>query len=148
MVLMLLALGACSDLRDFRGQWQGSRVGDPGVTVVGLEGGSTATLAIDSIDAHGLTGSLSIDGAQLTDVPIQSIRGAEADVLSAITFSGAPLRVYLAFVELPDGEALVLIALYDDHRVEVRVLRGGSDAVYAIYALAEPSSTLPPGSPR
>ena len=60
-------------------------------------------------------------------------------MLSAITFSGSPMRVYLAFVPLSDGggEALAVIALYDDPRIEVRVLRGGAQPIYAIFALAE-----------
>jgi hypothetical protein len=60
-------------------------------------------------------------------------------VLSGISFGGAPLRVYLAFVPIPDGggEALAVIALYDERRIEVRVLRGGSQPLYGIFALAE-----------
>ena len=63
----------------------------------------------------------------------------EADALAGMTFTGAPLRVYLAFVAMPDtsGEALALIALYDDHRIEARILRGGAAPLYAIFALSE-----------
>jgi hypothetical protein len=41
-------------------------------------------------------------------------------------------------VPVPDGggDALALIALYDDRRVEVRVLRGGTTPLYAIFALS------------
>jgi hypothetical protein len=47
--------------------------------------------------------------------------------------------VYLAFVGMADGrgDALALIALYDHHRVEVRILRGGSGPLYAIFALSD-----------
>ena len=60
-------------------------------------------------------------------------------MLSGITFDGSPSRVYLAFVAIPDGggEALAVIALYDDKRVEVRVLRGGTQPLYAIFALTQ-----------
>jgi len=134
LVTLLAGLAGCNDLRDFRGAWAGARVGDAAVLRVGA--GERASLAIDSIDAHGLSGRLAIDGL-LPEQAFESLPGAEADVVANMTFAGAPLRVFLAFVPIPDGggEALALIALYDDHRVEVRVLRGGSSPLYAIFAL-------------
>ena len=135
--LVLLTLVACNDLREFRGQWRGSRVGDAG-SVLRTGPGSAATLSIDHIDGHGLGGRLAVDDL-LRETAITSLPGAEADVLSGITFSGAPLRVYLAFVAVPDGGggALVVIALYDDRRVELRLLRGEPASLYAIFPLAE-----------
>ena len=134
--LALLVLLACNDLRDFRGAWSGSRVGDTPALRVGA--GDVADLAIDGIDAHGLTGRLTIENL-LPETPFTSLEGAEADVLGNLTFSGGPLRVYLGFISVPDlgGEALVIVALYDDRRIEVRVLRGGTQPLYAIYALKE-----------
>jgi hypothetical protein len=76
------------------------------------------------------------------DAPFSSLAGAEADALAGMTFSGSPLRVYLAFAPIPDdaGDALAVIALYEDRRVEVRLLRGGSAPLYAIFALTETES--------
>lgn len=135
-ILLSSSLAGCSDLREFRGTWRGTRVGEAPVVRVGLSEASSASLAIESIDAHGLVGTLTIDGV-LTDAPLASLPGAEADVLAGMTFTGAPLRVYLAFVAMPDGlgDALALIALYDERRIEVRVLRGGTSPLYAIFAL-------------
>lgn len=134
--LALLLAVACNDLRDFRGGWSGDRVGDAPALRVGA--GDRATLAIDGIDAHGLQGRLAIEGL-LPETSFATIEGAEADVLANMTFSGSPLRVYLAFVPIPDlgGEAFVVIALYDDRRIQVRVLRGGLQPLYAIFALTE-----------
>jgi hypothetical protein len=131
---LVALLAACNDLRDFRGTWEGARVGDTQVLRVGP--GEHATLAIDEIDAHGLAGRLAIEGL-LPEQAFESLPGAEADALANMTFSGAPLRIYLAFVPVPDGggDALALIALYDDRRIEVRVLRGGSLPLYAIFGL-------------
>jgi hypothetical protein len=134
--LVLLTLVGCNDLRDFRGPWRGSRIGVDGSALrVGL--GTTAALSIDQIDAHGLRARLAVEGL-LPETEITSLPGAEADVLAGITFSGAPLRVYLAFAPVPDGggEALVVVALYDDRRVEVRLMRG-SAPLYGIFALTE-----------
>jgi hypothetical protein len=113
-------------------------VGDDPVLRVGAAGITNATLAIDSVDSHGIHGRLSIDQL-VADGAVVSLPGAEADALAHLSFGGAPLRVYLAFVALSDGggEALVITALYDDRRVEVRVLRGGPLPIYAIFALSE-----------
>jgi hypothetical protein len=138
-VWLLLCFAACNDVRGFEATWTGKRVGDTPVLRVGVAQDATATLSIDGIDTHGMRGTLSISG--LVDrAAISSLEGAEADVLSGITFNGAPQRVYLAFASIPDGggEALVVLALYDEHRVELRVLRGGAQPLYAIFSLAEP----------
>jgi hypothetical protein len=138
--LVLVALVGCNDLRDFRGLWAGQRVGEGTALQLNVPDGA-ATLAIDRIDARtGLTARLTVDGL-LPETAITSLPGAEADVLAGITFSGAPLRVYLAFASVPDGggEALVVVALYDDRRVDVRLLRGGTVPLYGIFALTEGS---------
>ena len=136
-VLAVVAAG-CSDLREFQGDWAGPRVGEAPIVKVGVRDGAFAQLTIDDIDAHGLRGRLSIDGV-VTGALVESLPGAEADALADMTFAGSPLRVYLAFVTIPDGagEALALIALYDDHRIEARVLRGGATPLYAIFAMTE-----------
>lgn len=133
-LVLVTCLSACNDLREFRGTWEGERVGEAAVLRVG--GGEHASLTIDSIDSHGLAGRLSIEGL-MAEQSFASLAGAEADAVANMTFSGDPLRVYLAFVPVPDGggEALALIALYDDRRIEVRVLRGGTSPLYAIFAL-------------
>jgi hypothetical protein len=134
----LLTLVACTDLREFRGDWRGSRVGDAPVLHLGMDKIVTAELEIGMIDEHHLSASVTIDGL-VPRTPISSLMGADADVLAGLSFAGSPLHVYLAFVDVPDGngQALVMIALYDDRRVEVRVMRGGTAALYGIFALTE-----------
>lgn len=144
--LVLVMLVACDDLREFRGTWSGPRVGAAAELRVGV-GEATAALTIDQIDGHGLAARLTIAGV-LPETSITSLPGAEADVLAGMTFAGAPLRVYLAFVAIPDGggEALALVALYEDRRIEVRLLRGGTAPLYGIFALTEGASTASPGA--
>jgi hypothetical protein len=138
VVVAVALVGGCNDLRDFKGTWTGPRVGEAAVVRVGVPPSAIATLEIDALDTHGLHGELTISG-MLASAPVESLPGAEADALAGMTFSGAPLRVYLAFVPMPDGagEALAVIALFDDHRIEARILRGGSAPLYAIFALSE-----------
>jgi len=132
---IVIALAACNDLREFRGSWSGSRVGD-GVLRVGA--GEGATLTIDGVDSHGLQGRLAIDGL-FDETTITSVEGAEADALAGLTFGGGALRVYLAFVTIPGGggDAFAMIALYDERRIEVRILRGGTSPLYGIYVLSD-----------
>jgi hypothetical protein len=143
----LAGVAGCNDVRDFAGSWSGEVQGSP--TPADAEGIGLATLTIDTIDTHGLRGSLSITssdaaGATLVDSPFSSLEQAEADVLASMTFAGDPLRVYLAFVPARQGaDVLAVISLYDSQRVELRLLRGEPDPVYAIYALA-PSLYLSP----
>ena len=134
MVAMVAMLGACNDLRDFRATWQGPRVGDAPVLRVGA--GDEATLLVDDIDAHGIHGKLTVAGL-LPETEVLSIPGTEADALATMTFAGSPLRVYLAFVAVPDGggDAMLMLALFDDSRIEARLLRGGTKPLYAIFAL-------------
>lgn len=135
-LLLLLALAACNDLREFQGEWRGSRIGDAPALRVGVEDAAGCSLTIDAVDKYGLRGRLTVD-ALVTDAPIVSAEGAEADALSSMTFAGAPMRVYLAFADAPTGALTVLVALYKNRRIEVRVLRGGPAPVYGIFALEE-----------
>jgi hypothetical protein len=136
--LLLVLAFACNDVRGYEGMWSGKRVGDTPVLRVGVSDDAIATLSIDGIDTHGMRGHLTVPGL-IDNAALASIAGAEADVLSGITFNGSPQRVYLTFVSVADagGEALAVIALYDENRVELRILRGGSQPLYAIFALAQ-----------
>lgn len=142
-VAFLLAFAAgCNDLRDFAGPWHGTRVGSDPALAVGISQSASAELEIQDIDAHGLRAHLSVDngGAPLiTGVEIVSVPGAEADALSTMTFGGSPLRVYLAFAPVDDsaGDALAMIGLYDSHRIDLRLLRGGAAPIYAIFSMSQ-----------
>jgi hypothetical protein len=133
-----LALVGCNDLRSFAGFWHGPRVGSSPAVQVGITTDAFATLEVIRADRDGLQASLSIDGLT-NDTPIASIPGAEADVLSNVSFAGSPLRVYFVFVPTTDGmgDATGLVALYEDRRIEVRVMRGGTAPIYAIFSLSE-----------
>jgi hypothetical protein len=88
-VALLIGVASCSDLRDFRGTWRGDRIGtDPSLLVGALDEG-VAHLSIATLDRHGLHGHVAVAG--LVDAPLDSIPGAEADVLAGITL-GSPRR--------------------------------------------------------
>lgn len=61
---------------------------------------------------------------------IVSVPGAEADALATMTFDNAPLRVYLCFAQMAQGEsALVLISLFDDRHIDLRSFGAAARAV-------------------
>jgi hypothetical protein len=128
MIVGAVAAGACTDVREFRGVWSGPRVGDLPLLDIGVAPTATATLQITS----GITSA----------APVQSLASAEADALATLSFSGSPLRVYLAFAPTIDGngDALAVIALYTPARVEVRIMRGGTVPLYAIFTLSSGDS--------
>lgn len=134
LVVAALLVG-CNDLRDFAGTWDGRRVGDDPVLRVGVSATAHATLAISQCDTHAFRALLSIDGL-LQPTELDSIAGVEADALSDLTFAGSPLRVFMAFVPMTDGhgDAVAVIGLFDDHRIDVRIMRQGDSPVYAIFA--------------
>lgn len=132
VLLVIVLLLGCNDIRDFTGRWAGERVGTAPALRVGP--GEVVTLEIDGIDNHGIRARITIPGL-VNETEITSLEGAEADALANLSFPGNPLRVFLAFAAMPTGDAVVLIGLYDDDRLDVRVLRAGPSPIYAIFAL-------------
>jgi hypothetical protein len=135
-MILFLAIAACNDLRDFRGPWQGGLSSNLPILRQGVASDATALLDVIELDRYGLRGRLTVTGVLQSD--ISSVPGAEADVLSTMTFDNAPLRVYLCFAPMASGEqAVVLVSLHQDHRIEVRIIRGGSPStsIYAVFGL-------------
>ncbi|MBP9085564.1 MAG: hypothetical protein KBG15_05565 [Kofleriaceae bacterium] len=136
VILALCGLASCNDLRDFRGTWQGGLTSVDPILRDGMADGTIATLDIVALDRHGLRGRLTMPGITLGE--IVSVPGAEADALATMTFDNAPLRVYLCFAQMAQGEsALVLISLFDDRHIDLRIIRGGSpgSSIYALFGL-------------
>jgi hypothetical protein len=129
-------VAGCLDVRDFEGTWTGERVGEYSELRQGFALDASATLDIAHADLRAIDARLTIPGV-LDSATITPMAGAEADVLASMTFDSSPARVFLSFAGTADGggDALVVIALYDDPRVDVRVLRGGASPLYGIFSL-------------
>lgn len=126
----------CLDVRDFEGSWSGARVGDNQALRQGFAEEASAALTISDIDLRSLDAQLTIEGL-FDNAQVSPIPGVEADVLTSMSFDGSPARVFMAFVETVDGggDAMVMIALFDNPRLVVRVLRGGQSPLYGIFSL-------------
>lgn len=141
LLASVVGLAACTDVRDFAGGWTGERVGSGPPLAIG--DGVSATVTIEAIDKHGLRGAVRVlddAGGIVIDSDYASLESAEADALASLTFSGAPVRVYLAFVPMstsPTRDVLAVISLYDSRRIELRLIKGEPQPLYAIYALHE-----------
>ena len=137
VVLVATTLLGCLDVRDFEGTWTGTRVGDAAELRVGFADEVGAVLVIEDADLRSLRAQLTLDNDLISAATIQPIPGSQADVLAGITFTGSPSRVYMAFASTSDGggDATVIVALYNDSRVEVRVMRGGGQPLYGIFLL-------------
>lgn len=136
-VLLAASLASgCLDVRDFEGPWSGSRVGDNQLLREGFAEQASAQLTVEDISLRSLSATLTIDGL-FDNAPVVPIPGAEADVLTSMSFDGSPARVFMAFVDTVDGggQAMVMVALFDDPRLVVRILRGGSMPLYGIFSL-------------
>jgi hypothetical protein len=128
----------CTDIRDFGGTWSGPRVGDDPVLRAGFAEDAEATLVIDQIDLGSLRGSLTTSGDEFSGALIQELPAAEADDLSALTFtSGQPARIYVTLVDADDGggDAVAFVSLHREDRVELRLIRGGDAPLYGIFFL-------------
>jgi hypothetical protein len=136
--LCLVSLVGCTDLRDFSGRWTGPRVGDGPPLRVGLTGSTSASLTVERATLRSFRAQLTTSDDVFRDAVIQPVAGAQADVLAGITWDGSPARVYLAFVPASDGggDATALVALYEDDRIELRLLRGGPSPLYAVFSLS------------
>ncbi len=134
--LLVSAAFACVDAGDYEGVWVGEAAGE-GETREGFERGDALEVEIMEADLGDLRAEISSSDGLFEDEPIEPIPGAEQDALADITFPGSPLRVFLAFADTTDGEgpALVVLALYGDPSVEVRILRGGAAPLYGIFSL-------------
>src|SRR5262245_48280580 len=128
-----LVLAGCQDLRSFRGSWGGGLTGDSELAA-GFPTVARAALTIDSADHLGLHGRLTISGL-FDGTPIDSVRRASGDALGAVKVGAAPLHSYVAFAEAQTGTpALAVISLFQDDRVELRIIRG-TDELYGVFLL-------------
>ncbi len=137
--LCALFVTGCLDVREFEGTWTGDRVGDSPELRRGFAEDARAELVVRDVDLRSLDATLTIDGV-FDNATVAPIPGAEADVLASMTFDSAPSRIYLSFVQSSDGngDAMVMVAFYDDPRIDVRVLRGNGNAggeLYGIFTL-------------
>lgn len=126
--LLLLAAwsGACVDVGDFVGHWEGVIAADPTIRR-GFPGETRLEAELESVDLLEIGGTFSTSDGRFENARLQAIELAAGDALSDLTFGGDPLRTYLLFAEpkgMPAGEAAwIVLSLFPDEHVELRIMR-------------------------
>jgi hypothetical protein len=114
-------------VREFAGLWSGEVVSEPAVRV-GFEVGTAADpLALSDVYLSELQATLSTSDGRFQDTALVPVTRYGADAFSSLTFDGNPMRTYMLFGGLASETngcpALVLISLFGDDHVELRVIR-------------------------
>ncbi len=126
---LLAALAAgCVDVRSFAGDWQGGVVSEPAVRQGFAPETKVERLTLSDVDLQGVTATLTTSDGRFVESRMARVMKAANDAIASLTFDGAPLRTYLLFAPLasePAGApASVLLSLFADDHIELRILRG------------------------
>ncbi len=130
-MLFLVALAACgcSDLAGYEGDWHGTPVTDPAL-LAGMPPDQNVVLHLDNVDRLQVSGSITLGTGALGLRPVPQ---AGADSLGSFELPDSPLKSYILVAPLSDGDAMAIVSLYGDQRVDLRLIR--SDALYAVFHL-------------
>ena len=92
---------------------------------------------------QGGPGALTTSDRTFDETPLEPVEALPQDSLSTMEFAGSRLRNYFFFVpfiagerdgEAREAEALVVVSLVADDRIDVRVL-GGADDLFGVFRL-------------
>jgi len=140
---LLIALATCSgsaacvDIREYEGRWRGSIVPESAVRQGFTTDVTVDPLELTNVDLQGLTARLTTSDDKFKAADLTPIKKFSADTLANLDFDGNPLRSYLLFAQLssePAGcPAQLVVSLFSDDRVELRVIRGND--LFGVFLL-------------
>jgi hypothetical protein len=137
LLTLLYATGGCVDVRNFEGSWEGKIVPEPAVRQGFTESTTVEALELSNVDLERLTASLTTSDGKFKNTPLTRMTKFSNDTLASLTFDGDPLRTYLLFAPLTSesegSPALMVISLFGDDRVEMRILR--SNDLFGVFNL-------------
>lgn len=137
VVLLVLSLGGCLDVRNFEGSWQGAVIGEEGVRQGFAKGTMVAPLSLADVDLHRISATLSTSDGKFAKTQLSRVAKFSNDTLSGLVFEGNDVRTYMFNARLetePSGcPATLLISLFSDDHVEVRVIR--SNDLFGVFHL-------------
>ncbi|PID39128.1 MAG: hypothetical protein CSA65_05650 [Proteobacteria bacterium] len=134
-----LLVGACTDLRSYTGRWRGTIVAEPAVRQGFHQDTKVSELLLDEVALTTVRATLTTADGRFDKTPLTRFIKSAADELASLTFGNDPLRSYLMFgapAREPDGgagAAFVVISLFPDDRVHLRVMRGND--LYGVFYL-------------
>lgn len=131
LLMMLGALslaGGCIDVRDFDGQWAGDVVAEPAVRQGFTAETRVEPLELANVDLEGLSARITTSDGKFHQTPLTRVLKFSNDTMASLTFDGDPLRSYLLYARMehePSGwPAMVVVSLFADERVALRIFRG------------------------
>lgn len=135
-----LCMGAigCIDVRDYGGEWLGTVASDPAVRQGFAEGARVEPLVLEDVDLEGITATLTTTDGKFGRTRLSRVVKFSNDPMASMTFDGDPLRSYLLFARLTSEPsappAMMVVSLFTDDRVELRVLRGND--LFGVFHLS------------
>lgn len=137
LILLPMLLGGCVDLQTYVGTWEGEVVAEEAVRQGFKEDARIAPLELSSIHMGSVSATLSTSDGRFAKRRLTTITKAAADALAGLTFDSDPLRTYLLFGQL-DSEpeaapAQVMLSLFHDDRIQLRIFRGND--LYGVFHL-------------
>ncbi|MCA9665772.1 MAG: hypothetical protein KC503_09300 [Myxococcales bacterium] len=147
LVLVLAAsVAGCVDVRSFEGEWRGSIVEDPAVRQGFSPDAEVAPLMLAGITLQTLDATLTTNDGKFSATPLTRVSRASSDALGSLTFEGDPLRSYLLFGPVNEasegGPATMIVSLYGDSHVEMRIFRGSD--IFGVFYLRRPEDVDKP----
>lgn len=138
LLLSACAVPGCVDVRSFAGSWSGGIVSEEGVRQGFTTDTRVQALTLSQVELQTIIGSLTTTDGKFHDTRLEPVLKFANDALAGLTFDGAPLRSYLRIAPLasePGGHpAYMVISLFGDDHVELRVFRGKDD-LFGVFML-------------
>jgi hypothetical protein len=135
--LVVAGTSACVDVRDFKGTWFGQIISEEAIRQGFTEKTQVDELQLSDVDLQGLTAILTTSDGKFSQTALTRVIKFSNDILSSLTFDGDPLRTYLLFAPLASEPskppAQMLISLFGDDRVEIRIVRGND--LFGVFRL-------------
>ena len=136
-MLLIFCLGACLDVRDFEGSWEGDVIGEDAIRQGFAKGTRVAPLALADVDLHRVSATLSTSDGKFKKTPLSRVAKFSNDTLSGLVFEGNDVRTYMFNARLETEAsgcpATVLISLFSDDHVEIRMIR--SNDLFGVFHL-------------
>jgi len=128
LVLLIVAgFTGCIDVRNFAGTWSGDVVSEPALRQGFTDAVRVDPLELSNVDLEGISAVLTTSDKKFEGAVLNRVPKFSNDTLASLTFDGDPLRSYLLFASLASESerraAMMLVSLFSDEHVELRILR-------------------------
>jgi hypothetical protein len=136
-IVVLAGASGCTDVRNYAGAWSGKVVDEEAVRQGFAADTRAEPLTLRQVDLQGVTADLTLSDGRFAQTHLVRVSKFSNDALASLSFDGNPLRSYLLFAPLsndPKGwPAHVVISLFGDDHIEMRIIRGND--LFGVFIL-------------